>query len=86
MVFEMARLKFSRAKWLGEYYFRKNSGTWRNARTGQVLKGTPQGLGKSKLGFEFRYANSYGSDPRGRKEALKRVKDLHKGDEKLIFG
>jgi len=76
----MVGKKLSRALWRGSYYYRKQSGNWRNANTGAITKGTPSKIGKRKIGFELRKANFYDNDPRPRTQALKRWEDTSPGD------
>lgn len=46
----MARRKLSRAIWKGSWYYRKDSGTWRNKQTGEVKFGPPEITGKHVFG------------------------------------
>jgi len=57
----MARkLKPSRAKWNGENYYRKESKTWRNKRTGEVSKN----LRGSVISHEETGSHPYGMQKR----------------------
>lgn len=51
-------MKLSRAKWQGEWYFRKGSNTWRNSNNGKVAT-NPTG---KALSIERTRLNTYGKD------------------------
>ena len=70
--------KSSRAVWLGEWYLRVGKGgdpvSWRNRRTGEVVKDMGGKPSKIFIGLELTNANTYGYSPLRKDKAISEKK------------